>query len=89
MISLIALMSICFTYVSVFFFTSKHNLFHSDFFFVQEAELAMLERLPLIGALDAPSLTEKKSLERSARLQELLYFCVNEDLRPSGRLTAL
>ena len=55
---------------------------------MQEAELAMLERLPLIGALDAPSLTEKKSLERSARLQELLYFCVNEDLRPSGRLMA-
>lgn len=50
----------------------------------QEAEMAMLERLPLIGALEAPTLTEQKSLERAARLQELLHFCVNEELRPSG-----
>ena len=44
----------------------------------------MLERLPLLGALEAPTLTEQKSLERAARLQELLHFCVNEELRPSG-----
>ena len=53
-------------------------------FVLQEAELAMLERLPLLGALEAPTLTEQKSLERAARLQELLHFCVNEELRPSG-----
>lgn len=51
--------------------------------------MAMLERLPLIGALEAPTLTEQKSLERAARLQELLHFCVNEELRPAGMYISL
>lgn len=47
----------------------------------------MLERLPLIGALESPDLPSQKSLERAARLQELLHFCVNEQLRPAGEET--
>lgn len=53
-------------------------------FFSQEAELAMLERLPMLGALEVPTVTEQKAVERAARLQELLHFCVNEELRPAG-----
>ncbi|XP_067947410.1 sperm-associated antigen 17-like [Watersipora subatra] len=52
-------------------------------FDTKEAELAMLEHIPLIGGLETPDLPEKKSLERAARLQELLHFCVCEELRPA------
>lgn len=46
--------------------------------------MEMLERLPLLGALEMPDVDAKKSVERAARLQEVLHFCVNEDLRASG-----
>ncbi|KAF6040698.1 SPAG17 [Bugula neritina] len=52
-------------------------------FNAKEAELAMLEKLPIIGALEPPDVSEKQSMERAAKLQQLLHFCVNEDLSPS------